>query len=460
MGISDKKIRINKRNYILGLTLLLLTNIITSYIIVFIAHEKLHKQIENRMFDIANTAADGVVGDFLADYQGTEEEKNTQGYQYSMFVLETIHENIDLSYIYCVRHVEGDRFVFILDPDKEAPAGYGQEIVTTDALRTAQSGTPAVDKKPHTDEWGSFYSAYSPVFDSNGNVVSVIGVDFDSEQHNSIIHTFNYLVFGLSAAAFIIGLILATFIMIQNKKRMAAILENVDNIENEMKKLDSIIIESSNKKLEMLPESENAVLKTLASGEENNDSFMTEYDALKTGTNSLYNRLKNYIKYIDNEMYTDNTTGVYNKGAYKQKTQELDDNITAGNAGFSVAFFDINGIKKIYIHYGYETGDQLLFECAKHIIQVFGKKHTYHITGDEFIVIVDKRSFEMKELFAEFDELLEKYNTDHVKDHILSVAKGFETYDAEKHSNFRDVLMKAKENCDKDKAEHYKVSAY
>lgn len=58
---------------------------------------------------------------------------------------------------------------------------FGSPIVSTPALQTASAGVSAVDKSPYEDEWGTFYSAYSPVFDSEGNVVVIVAVDFDAD---------------------------------------------------------------------------------------------------------------------------------------------------------------------------------------------------------------------------------------------------------------------------------------
>ena len=50
----------------------------------------------------------------------------------------------------------------------------------------------------------------------------------------------------------------------------------------------------------------------------------------------------------------------------------------------SAAFFDINGLKKTYTHFGFEIGEKLIFECAVLLKSVFGKENVYHITGDEY----------------------------------------------------------------------------
>ncbi len=60
---------------------------------------------------------------------------------------------------------------------------------STDALYQASLGKPSVDKVPYEDSWGRFYSAYSPVFDSNGKVAGIVAVDFSADWYDKQIRT-------------------------------------------------------------------------------------------------------------------------------------------------------------------------------------------------------------------------------------------------------------------------------
>lgn len=51
-----------------------------------------------------------------------------------------------------------------------------------------------------------------------------------------------------------------------------------------------------------------------------------------------------------------------------------------------IAYFDLNGLKKINDLQGHQAGDALIRRTAECILQAFGKK-AYRIGGDEFIVI-------------------------------------------------------------------------
>lgn len=234
-------------------------------------------------------------------------------------------------------------------------------------------------------------------------------------------------------------------------------LKSMDNLYQETRVLDEVITKSSISKLDFLPSSESEILKTLASGETHKKPAYSEYDELHSSIDAIYDKLHNYISYVEKETYTDFTTGTCNKAAYKNRIREMDDNIQAGNANFSVAFFDINGIKRFYTYRGFEAGEEIMFACAEILNHVFGKSNVFHVTGDEFVIIMDKKSRpDMRELFNKFEEGIRDFNKGKDPEEHLSVAKGFATYDSILYQDYRHVFIDAKGKADKDKEDHYK----
>ena len=63
MSKQEKEIRTSKRNFIIALALLLLTNILMAMTLSTLAKKNLREQINQRMLDIANTAAYMINGD-------------------------------------------------------------------------------------------------------------------------------------------------------------------------------------------------------------------------------------------------------------------------------------------------------------------------------------------------------------------------------------------------------------
>ena len=138
--------------------------------------------IQSRMLDISNTAADMLDGDVLKNLSAAD--KGTAPYQAVHDTLAVFQENINLEYIYTIRDMGNRQFTFMIDPALENASEFGEAVFYTDALYAASLGSPAVDEEPYTDAWGRFYSAYSPVFDSDGDIAAIVAVDFSAQWYD------------------------------------------------------------------------------------------------------------------------------------------------------------------------------------------------------------------------------------------------------------------------------------
>ena len=145
------------------------------------ARHAVSRSIQQRMIDIANCASGSVDGDSLKRI--TVNELGSAGYHKINNTLTIFLNNIEAEYIYAV-HIEDDgTFTIVIDPSMVNAQEFGAPLETTNALIDASKGVTTVEDYPTTDEWGTFYSVYSPVFDSNGNVAGIIGVDFAKDWY-------------------------------------------------------------------------------------------------------------------------------------------------------------------------------------------------------------------------------------------------------------------------------------
>lgn len=181
--MGKKKLGFSLRMAVFTSLLLLAANLLLGFILVNQSKDALKHLIDNRMLDIANTAADMLDGDILRELKA--EDKGTKPYQKINDALKVFQDNIDLKYIYCVRAQDDGSFTFTVDPTIDDPGEFGSPVAYTDALYMASQGSPAVDKEPYEDDWGRFYSAYSPVFDSNNDVAGIVAVDFSAEWYDT-----------------------------------------------------------------------------------------------------------------------------------------------------------------------------------------------------------------------------------------------------------------------------------
>ena len=179
---------ITTKGIVIIATILLVANTTLAILLSLQSERAIIEQINARMLDVACSAAELLDGDSLATL--TAEDEQSQTYQQAMSTLRAFQDNVELSYIYCVRPRDDGSFEFTVDPTVDEPADFGETVQRTEALESAAAGVSAVDPVPYEDRWGRFYSAYAPVRDSSGKVVAIVGVDFAAswyEDHETYI---------------------------------------------------------------------------------------------------------------------------------------------------------------------------------------------------------------------------------------------------------------------------------
>lgn len=171
--------RLSTKIIIMVECILLVSSILFCSVSIYRSRVGIRKAIQQRMLDIANCAAGSVSGEVMKNF--TEDQVGSVAYNNVYDTLTIFRDNVELEYVYCIKEDTPGNFIFIMDTDPVSPASYGDSVEYTEALAQAGRGTASVDEVPYTDQWGSFYSAYSPVFDSTGKVVGIVVADFSSE---------------------------------------------------------------------------------------------------------------------------------------------------------------------------------------------------------------------------------------------------------------------------------------
>ncbi len=170
------------RALIIVMTFLIIANVFLGIVLVRQSNSALKTHLDDRLLDIAKTAADMIDGDEYEAISGRDE--NDESYMRIYSTLKYFQDNIELEFIYGVRKLEDNTYIFTVDPAEEDASEYGELVHVTRALETAFEGESAVDSVPYEDSWGRFYSAYTPIFNSKGDVVGVVAVDFSAAYYD------------------------------------------------------------------------------------------------------------------------------------------------------------------------------------------------------------------------------------------------------------------------------------
>ena len=430
--------------YLILLVIFLLgVNFTLGYLLTRHSSRAMISLMRGRMLDISNTAADMLDGDVLETL--TPEDEGTPGYERVMRTLAYFQDNIELEYIYCIRNMGNRNFVFGLDPTVEDPGEFGQPIVYTDALYAASLGTPAVDEIAYEDEWGTFYSAYSPVFNSRGEVAGIVAVDFSSEWYEKQLATLRRTTAVVGLVSMIAGGAIVVSATARGRRRLRRVNIQMNDLAGNVEELLEEIGKIPGRRRRK------TVTKPSVRRPEGED-----IDALGEKILSMQQELKTQIELVREQAYHDGLTGVLNTASYLDTVRELDSRIRAGEAAFAVAVIDLNSLKNINDDIGHEAGDIALTDTATALTQVFGEDNVYRIGGDEYIAIMKTAGEpEMKRYFAMLDETLMIMNyTKKPYGMPLALSKGYAVLQ-EGDEDFRTVFRRADQMMYRDKASYY-----
>ncbi len=440
--------RLTKYLLIVGLSVLAIT-IALGIILIQQSRSALLSSIQNHMLDIANTAASMLDGDTLERIKSGDPE--TKEYKETYTILKRFHDKIDLEYIYCIRDMGNRKFVFLLDPSEEDPGEFGSPVVTTEELARASKGEAAVNKEPYEDNWGSFYSAYSPVFTASGKVAAIVAVDFSSDWYEQQIaaHIRTLILTALIA----LGVIFALAIIITkiSRSRYRTILHSLHQIKDEINQLLEVI-----EHLTYFQSPQNVITKVP-------DSIITTvYDikGLRDLMASIQNAVQHKVEAVMDHAYVDGLTFLNNQAAYIKAIHEVDKKITDGTP-FIIAVFDICGLKKINDSCGYETGNMAILDAANLLKSVFKPENIYRYTSGAFAGIFHNIPEDaVQSQFAALEEKIDLLNrTPNLYKVPLTIAKGYAVYTAGTDADSNATCKRAEQAMYNDKARYHTQSA-
>ena len=94
-------------------------------------------------------------------------------------------------------------------------------------------------------------------------------------------------------------------------------------------------------------------------------------------------------EYLEKMIYQDDLTNVFN---YRRLCEDLEHQLKKDKI-FTLAFFDIDDLKKINEKYGHYVGSKIIKQMAQRLSVELGSQYQlYRYGGDEFVCLFDKQS--------------------------------------------------------------------
>lgn len=441
-----KRINLTTQYIIIVCILLLAVNVTLSAVLLGQSSKSMKIMVRKHMASVADTAAASLDGDVLGAVTAEDVAGKTGAYHAiadTLAVIQRAQQNSDIKYIYTTKKAAEGQFVFVVDPDPVNPGDYGEDVVFTPAQETAWRGASAVDEEAFEDEWGKFYTAWSPVKDSTGRVVGLVGVDFAADWYDAQVAKHTLSVFIVSALSLLVGAVIMTLLTGQLRRRFRSLNAELSALSGDVEKLSD--------EIKVRPGDEEKDEETAADGA---DTIGTIGHKIRV----MQKQLKAYMQYVEEQAYTDSMTGVGNKTAYLARIKELGIEINAGTAAFAIAVFDINGLKSTNDNYGHECGDRIITDAAMVIRRVFPNEQIYRIGGDEFITLMGATTEgELESKFEELTAIVTDFNL-HEKRYAMTLSFSFggAVYQPGRDADFKEVFKRADQAMYRNKGEYYR----
>lgn len=270
------------------------------------ARNHLFREKQNKLIALAANAALQINGDAHAQLQ-TAADMDTDIYrelQNKSFAIAATDPEI--LYVYTMRKNEAGEIYFVLDaghepgatPEEYKPVKIGTRYESPSEFLVENFDTlraPTVETKFYTDEFGTYLTAYAPLYKSNGQVEGILGVDILAQdilaQQQDFFRTFILLFLACAASAAALGWLAGAQIAepILKLAKATAAIQKTDNrlkLRTGIRELNWVI-DSFNKLLQVLQADEEQLRRQAASLNAKNEEIQQTVNLLEQRATQL-----------------------------------------------------------------------------------------------------------------------------------------------------------------------------
>ena len=213
---AEKKDSFNGRLGVKISVIILLMFSIFIGLISFISYSRSYKLLINNLgsksLEIAEIASNGINGDDFKKLNTIEDEKT------ELFI--EIHEALKnlrvlsgSEYLYTMRKNQDGDFVYVVDgAELEEISHIGDEEEYSEDYERANRVEFVAGNYIDVSDWGILVSSYYPITDSKGDIVGIVGVDYDVEKEYYEFQSFKSMIITIAVILLVVSAIVGYMI--------------------------------------------------------------------------------------------------------------------------------------------------------------------------------------------------------------------------------------------------------
>ncbi len=192
----------------------------------------------------------------------TKDSAGSMLYETELKNLRDIKETCGILYMYTIYEEDGELFYGIDTDDSEGQCMPG-DVYDDDPepVRTALSGEDFVRDYVVSNEYGNLISSYVPIYNGAGEVVAVLGCDYDGTEVLSLVKMVQTVSLGCSVAALVISAVVVALFVNAITKNVVLINTKIYDLVNNEGDLTQKLDIRSGDELELIGENVNNLLE-------------------------------------------------------------------------------------------------------------------------------------------------------------------------------------------------------
>ncbi len=338
-----------------------------------------------------------------------DEVRSMTEYNRVLSSLRMIQNRNDVDCVYLVIVVPEDRVaVYLVDAAMEDACMPGVfdplYDINADIIDDPGRGFPPYITK--TEEYGWLVTGGVPVYDGN-EVVGYCLTDIPMNNVMGRIARYTLYTAALLLALTLIMIWVAMFIIERSVVRPIRQLSDAAKrySDHEVSREESVFSDIETKTGDEIQELSESIRQM--------ESDMHEYFDNLLATKQELLSTREHADNMDRLANLDGLTGVRNKRAYENEAVRVDEAIKAGKAIFGIIMIDMNNLKETNDLYGHEKGDVAIIQLCNLICGIFMHSPVFRFGGDEFVVLLEKRDYYLREdLIRNFERLIDEASKD------------------------------------------------
>lgn len=188
--------------------------------------------------------------------------ENTEEYQTLLTAMRTVQKRFGIAYLYTV-YADGNKAYYGVDTDDSGnQAKVGQEyVVSYEELAAPFGGEEYSENYIDSSADGDLISVYEPIMDSEGNIVGILGSDYDASDVVSRLHTTTVQIVIITILCMVIAITLLNVIVSRIMKSLRTVDRKIYDLVHSEGDLTKKLEITTGDEMELIADNVNSLLE-------------------------------------------------------------------------------------------------------------------------------------------------------------------------------------------------------